>query len=1716
MSTRCLSSLTRLRRAQHAVRFHGSTESDRRCGQGRHMRPSRWITQLVAVANGPQASANTRAFAHHPGLALRGVCRVVSARIHSSSCSTAELSSTPVSNSRVSEEVTEQFGYYSDMAVADEAKHGPLADDEVAVDPESDVDVPLEAEELQNALSRPPPVNSDYLPLPWKGRLGYACLNTYLRYSNPPVFCSRTCRIASILENRHPLADPLQPAHPTKNRPDRTQPADVARGQAFVESLGLANARDLVKMVRWNDRYGIKFMRLSSEMFPFASHKEYGYKLAPFASEVLADTGRVIAELGHRVSVHPGQFTQLGSPKKEVVESSFRDLEYHSEMLQLLQLPPQQDRDAVMILHMGGVFGDKEATLDRFRENYKLLSQDVKNRLVLENDDVSWTVHDLLPICEELNIPLVLDYHHHNIMFDSSQLREGTLDIMALYDRIKATWTRKEITQKMHYSEPEPSAITNRQRRKHSPRVSTLPPCDPTMDLMIEAKDKEQAVFELMRNFRLPGHNLFSDIIPHIRDDENKPFKPPRKPSSKKNGFVDLDALAPPPPTVSEDEVGMGGPEGRVYWPPGMEEWLRPAKKTVKVKATKSPKKSRATKKTGEVEATTVDGPEAADEAPEISPQTPVKTPRKRAQRTSSVKKQVGRKRKASESPSTPSSSENESPGLDGMPEPSLTISTAVRRSRRAKKVMYIQRKQQSPLETLAPKPPFRTRWLPPPPTFWRQPPSRFLPSIFQRRKRNPRTGALPLVLRVLFGPHASRRVLSRLWGFRHETIPALGHRAQARIYKALVNRQARLQRRRRAGGGVLAYLLGRRTRGVPGWNFSRSSTGGGRVRLGGSSWRRLKKDASRGAESGPSVLRDAEQKRPMAQSGLSSSMSWGPADETPAREPGARRKKVFEYLKAANELRQTYQAQWAAQRNGAQRDLYDDTPGAFPDVDVARSGDVELVLFPSYARRLGRRQTRSRVDSGRYGTTQWEDLDEDNTVVDVDVHGWISAPHRGPPTRKQRLIIALARKLSGVPAPPSVAAADSSEDSSQDMSSAARLSAKGEDEFARKEAERMIHDAERDADPEWRAASSDDPDERFFGRPPRRTTTQSSITSTRGDLSMENTNLMERLRPFLSSPVGELPVTVFFFNDDKSQARNVLTDEFGHFSLRAALPFVPTQLRILASESLSVSQAIRISEPSGISLISDIDDTVKHSAITGRARDIFRNVFVRELADLKVDGVAEWYKKLTELGVEIHYVSNAPWQLYSLLDKFFKLVGLPQGSFQMKQYTGRLQGIFEPAAEKKRASLDRILRDFPERKFILVGDSGEADLEVYTDLVMANPGRVLGVFIRDVTTPAQRKFFEKSVNHLERPPAARSVSTGQISSQSDPVEKRPALPPRPPRGISAPVVDAQSLDNEDLIDLRDEEEGEKSAVPPATQSRKPVNSRQPPAKPSKPLSLRTAATSQDSVDGGSKETNTAQLQDVIRRKPVPPLPSRRPVPTAASSMDRGTDGSPGAGQPLSTGITNTIQNAVVGAYNTLPSTADYLPIQSKASNANLGESQQSSDSQSSSRSKQPPPPPPPPRRSNTAASTTSSSQNRQPQPKQSYPAAAATAAYQYASDRLGGSSSPATTFSQMDIVNNTNTYNNTYNYNNKNGDGNNLDSYVPPAPLPNKREELWRRRWERARGIFEGLDIVLGSWRVGSDVQDVCVWLVQEELQAIQSKRQDASSPKPEKGSLI
>ncbi|WWC92830.1 UV damage endonuclease UvdE [Kwoniella dendrophila CBS 6074] len=300
----------------------------------------------------------------------------------------------------------------------------------------------------------------------FRGRLGYACLNTVLRGEKPDsIFCSRTCRIASIEEE----------------------------GMELPKGLALMNVRDLKTMIQWNEDNKIRFMRLSSEMFPFASHAKYGYDLA-FADEGLKEAGALAKKYGHRLTMHPGQFTQLGSPKPNVIEASIRELDYQCEIMDRMGI----GIEGVMIIHMGGVFGDKETTLARFKENYTTrLSDNVKKRLVLENDEICYNVDDLFPVSEELNIPIIFDYHHDWI-YPSSE------PPAVLIPRIAKVWEKRGIPMKQHLSEPRPGAESVMERRAHADRCKSLPEALPDdVDLMIEAKDKEQAVFELYRIYGL-------------------------------------------------------------------------------------------------------------------------------------------------------------------------------------------------------------------------------------------------------------------------------------------------------------------------------------------------------------------------------------------------------------------------------------------------------------------------------------------------------------------------------------------------------------------------------------------------------------------------------------------------------------------------------------------------------------------------------------------------------------------------------------------------------------------------------------------------------------------------------------------------------------------------------------------------------------------------------------------------------------------------------------------------------------------------------------------------------------------------------------------------------------------------------------------------------------------------------------------------------------
>ena len=154
--------------------------------------------------------------------------------------------------------------------------------------------------------------------------------------------------------------------------------------------------------------------------------------------------------------------------------------------------------------------------------------------------------------------------------------------------------------------------------------------------------------------------------------------------------------------------------------------------------------------------------------------------------------------------------------------------------------------------------------------------------------------------------------------------------------------------------------------------------------------------------------------------------------------------------------------------------------------------------------------------------------------------------------------------------------------------------------------------------------------------------------------------------------------------------------------------------------------------EPMGVSIISDVDDTIKHSNVPDR-RDLFRNTFVREF--VPISGMPELYQACASRGAAFHYVSASPWQLYGPLAEFWGLQGYPQGSFHLKRFrlreTANKMRKMSPQKAHKRAAIEPILAAYPQRQFLLVGDSGEQDPEIYAGFLRERPQQIAHVFIR-------------------------------------------------------------------------------------------------------------------------------------------------------------------------------------------------------------------------------------------------------------------------------------------------------------------------------------------------------------------------------------------------
>ena len=268
------------------------------------------------------------------------------------------------------------------------------------------------------------------------------------------------------------------------------------KGITYASELALQNVRDLFKIVQWNQRQGIKLFRMSSDMFPWAS--EYRLADLPDFKAITANlkaTGDYAKKHGIRLTFHPGPFDVLCSPNPYVVRRTIQDLEIHGEIMDLMGL----DRTPYncINIHCNSTAGGKEIAMERFCQNFQQLSDSVKTRLTIENDDKlsMYSVKDLLYIHKNIGIPIVFDYHHH--AFCTGDWDEET----ALRQAIR-TWPAG-IPTLVHYSESK-ALHENDSKIKaqaHSDYINQLPNTYGfDLDIEVEAKAKDLAILPYIKS----------------------------------------------------------------------------------------------------------------------------------------------------------------------------------------------------------------------------------------------------------------------------------------------------------------------------------------------------------------------------------------------------------------------------------------------------------------------------------------------------------------------------------------------------------------------------------------------------------------------------------------------------------------------------------------------------------------------------------------------------------------------------------------------------------------------------------------------------------------------------------------------------------------------------------------------------------------------------------------------------------------------------------------------------------------------------------------------------------------------------------------------------------------------------------------------------------------------------------------------------------------
>ncbi|MBS5937639.1 UV DNA damage repair endonuclease UvsE [Clostridium sp.] len=267
-----------------------------------------------------------------------------------------------------------------------------------------------------------------------------------------------------------------------------------------LKTVALSNLIALEELLKYNIKNNIHFYRITSALVPLVTHPDVGYwGHREIYKKDFQYIGKLIKDSNMRVDTHPDEFNVVNSNNPKVVENTIINLSRQVEWFEDMDY-----KDGKMVIHVGGATGGKEKAITRFIDNFSKMPSSIKERLMIENDDKTYTANETLNLCKSINVPMVLDIHHHNCNNNGDEITNILEDIFN-------TWNNENLPPKMHFSSPKDISLVDKVDKKHSDFINPvdfiefiekLRPYKRDVDIMLECKEKDVALFKLVSDLK--------------------------------------------------------------------------------------------------------------------------------------------------------------------------------------------------------------------------------------------------------------------------------------------------------------------------------------------------------------------------------------------------------------------------------------------------------------------------------------------------------------------------------------------------------------------------------------------------------------------------------------------------------------------------------------------------------------------------------------------------------------------------------------------------------------------------------------------------------------------------------------------------------------------------------------------------------------------------------------------------------------------------------------------------------------------------------------------------------------------------------------------------------------------------------------------------------------------------------------------------------------